>query len=95
MAKIKQAFVTGNGDIFQLCTCALGKKLPRYNVTMVLHLSQQDDVAFAQISRAPRGSNEVQSLSGAACEDDVLSAPDSPDKRGSARPVAAFFLRYR
>src|SRR6266700_1751669 len=71
---------------------SFGQQLPWYQIAVVLHFREQDDIPFANKFPAPCLGNEIDAFSGSAREHDLVSARNA-DVFGHA--LARFFISFR
>src|SRR5947209_15482476 len=68
-----QQAIIGDRNKLQASICALGKHLPGNKIAMVLHLSEHNQIACMDVRIAPAIGDEVNTLGGIACEDDLFA----------------------
>ena len=69
-----QNTIIGDGDMLDNDTPFHGLKLPRYDVGMMLHLSDDHLIASLHLRFAERLCHQVDGLRGASCKDNLLEA---------------------
>ena len=70
--QVERTFI-GHGDKLKTRAGALGEQLPGYEVAVMLHLGQYDQIAGGDVGRAPAVGHQIDALRRVAREDDLLA----------------------